>query len=266
MTAQESALTNTPHNSREAIQNRLAIGLIPRLALVLALLTRPGLALLAQGITLLFLMRADVPSPAIAVRSWWTVYGTLIDLGCLALLAWLVRREGIRLLDLIAFDKSKLKTDILLGLGIFIVVFPLTVFGGGMLARLLAYGSLQPELPAGAFVRTLPLLGVLYSRLLWWPLWSFTEELTFQGYALPRLQALTKSTWVSVMLVSFCWSIQHSFLPWINLQHGAYLFLTFMPLTIALQLIYLRVHRLTPLIIGHWLMDLVSVLFLLQVG
>lgn len=266
MIAEDSLITNALNNSPAAIQNRLAGGLIPRFSLVLVLLARPGLALLAQGITLLFLMRADVPSPAVAVRSWWTVYGTLIDLGCLALLAWLVRREGIRLLDLLSFDRSKLKTDVLLGLGIFIVVFPLTVFGGGVLARLLAYGSLQPELPAGAFVRSLPLLAVLYSRLLWWPLWSFTEELTFQGYALPRLQALTKSTWFSVMLVSFCWSIQHSFLPWINLQHGAYLFLTFMPLTIALQLIYMRVRRLTPLIIGHWLMDLVSVLFLLQVG
>lgn len=260
-------MTTIPvRNSPEAIQNQITGGWVSPFALMIMLLARPGLALLAQGITLLFLMRAGVPSPAIAVRNWWTVYGTLVDLGCLALLSWLARREGIRLLDLVSFDKRKLKTDVLIGLGIFIVVFPLTVFGGGMLASLLAYGRLQPELPAGAFIRTLPLLGVLYSRLLWWPLWSFTEELTFQGYALPRLQALTKSAWFSVTLVSFCWSIQHSFLPWINLQHGVYLFLTFVPLTIALQLIYLRVRRLTPLIIGHWLMDLTSVLFMLRIG
>ncbi len=175
-------------------------------------------------------------------------------------------REGIRLLDLVSFEKSRLKTDILTGLGIFIIVFPLTVFGGGMLASWLAYGSLQPALPEGAFIRTLPLLAVLYSRVLWWPLWSFTEELTYQGYALPRLQALTRRTWLSVALVCFGWSLQHSFLPWINFQHAVYLFITFVPLTIALQLIYLRLHRLTPLIIGHWLMDLASVLFMVQVG
>ena len=230
------------------------------------LLVRPVLALPAQGITLLIFILARIPSPAVTVRNWWTVYGTLVDLGCLALLVWLVKREGIRLLDLVGFDKSKLKTDLLVGLGIFVFVFPLTVFGGGMLASLLAYGSLQAELPQGAFIRTLPLLAVWYSRLLWWPLWSFTEELTFQGYALPRLKALTGNTWLPVALVSFCWAIQHSFLPWINLQHAVYLFLTFLPLTIALPLIYLRVRRLTPLIIGHWLMGLASVLFMLQMG
>ena len=194
------------------------------------------------------------------------MYGTLIDLGCLALLFWLTSREGIRLRDLFGFTKNKLKIDISIGLGIFLIVFPLTVFGGGMLAELIAYGSLSPVLPEATFIRTLPVLAVLYSRLLWWPLWSVTEELTYDGYALPRLKALTKSTWFSVALVSFFWSLQHSFLPWVNPQHGLYLFLTFVPLTIALQLIYLRVKRLTPLIIGHWLMDLVSVLFMLQIG
>ncbi len=237
-----------------------------RFAPLLVLLARSGLALLFQALTVLLFTRLDLPSPAVAVRNWWTVYGTLIDLVCLALLAWLVRREGRRLLDLVNFDRSKLKTDLLIGLGIFVIIFPVTVFGGGMLANLIAYGTLQPEYPAGGFMRTLPLLAVLYSRLLWWPLWSFTEEMTFQGYCLPRLRLLAKNTWLPVAVVSFFWSIQHSFLPWINLQHGLYLFLTFLPLTVALQLIYLRVRRLAPLIVGHWLMDLFSVLYLVQVG
>lgn len=44
------------------------------------------------------------------------------------------------------------------------------------------------------------------------------------------------------------------------------MFLAFVPLTLAMQFIYLRVRRLTPLIIGHWLMDLTSVLFMLQIA
>jgi uncharacterized protein len=253
-------------NSPEAIQGRPANGLIGRAAPVLMLFARSIFALLAQGLMILVLTRLNVNSPSVTVRNWWTVYGTLIDLGCLALLFWLARHEGLRLLDLASYNRGKIKTDILIGLGILIVVFPLTVFGGGMLSSLLAYGSLQPELPVGGFIRTLPLLALLYSRLVWWIPWSFTEELTYQGYCLPRLQALTKRTWLPVVLVSFSWSLQHSFLPWINLQHAAYLFITFVPLTIAMQVIYLRLRRLAPLILGHWLMDLTSVLFMLRVG
>ncbi len=255
-----------PMNSAEAVQSRLTAGRIPRFGPMLMLFARPVLCLLAQGITILILLQLKVQNPAITVRNWWSVYGTLVDLGCLGLLVWLTQREGIRLVDLISFVKAKIKTDIPIGLGIFIVVFPVTVIGGGMLSMLIAYGSLTPVLPEFTYIRTLPLLAALYSRILWWPIWSATEELTYNGYALPRLRAITKSAWLSVGLVSFFWSIQHSFLPWVNLQHGLYLFLTFVPLTIALQIIYLRFRRLTPVIIGHWLMDLFSTLFMIQIG
>jgi len=253
-------------NAPTALSARLAARRIPGSLLFLVTFARPLLALLVQGLFTVVFLLLKVQSPAVAVRHWWTVYGTLIDLGCLALLFWMTRREGIRLFDLISFDKRKLKTDVLIALGIFLIIFPATVFGGGMLASLLAYGNLNPVFPDGGFVRSLPLWAVLYSRLLWWPIWSLTEELTFQGYALPRLQAFTRSTWFSMALVSIGWSIQHSFLPWINPQHALYLFITFVPLTIASQFIYLRVRRLTPLIIGHWLMDLTSVLLLLQIA
>jgi hypothetical protein len=255
------ALSNSP----EAVQSRLAQGRIAPFGPLLLLFARPALILLAQGVALLLFVRLNIPNAAVAVRNWWSVYGTLADFGCLGLLVWLTRREGIRLRHLVGFDKQKLKLDILIGLGIFLLVFPLTVFGGGMLANLLVYGSSNPALPEGAFIRHLPLLALLYSRLLWWPLWSFTEELTYNAYSLPRLKAMTHSSWLSVALVCFFWSLQHSFLPWIDLRLALHNFLAFVALTVALQLIYLRLRRLTPLVVGHWLMDLVSVLFMLQI-
>jgi hypothetical protein len=258
--------TSIAINNPDAIRSRLQLGHIPLYGPWLMLIARPAFALLTYGIALFLFQQLNIPNASVVVRNWWTVYGTLIDFGCLALLFWLTRREQIRLIDLVSFVKSKLKTDILLGLGIFVVVFPICVMGGGMLAGLIAYGSVNPELPQFTFIRTLPLLGVLYSRILWWPLWSVTEELSYNGYTLPRLKLITKSPWLSVAIVSFFWSIQHSFMPWVNLQHGLYLFLMFVPLTIALQILYLRVRRLTPCIIGHWLMDLTSAMFMLQVG
>jgi hypothetical protein len=44
------------------------------------------------------------------------------------------------------------------------------------------------------------------------------------------------------------------------------MFITFVPLTIAMQLAYLRIRRLPPLIVAHWLMDFSNVLFLFQIG
>lgn len=250
----------------EATQWRLEKGRIPRFGPILMLCARPALLLIAQGATFLLFRQLDVQNATVAIRNWWSVFGTAVDLGCLALLIWLTRREGIGLRDLLGFVRSKLKFDISLGIGIFLLVFPLTVFGGGMLAMLIVYGRLDPLFPENTYIRTLPLLAVLYSRIFWWPVWSFTEEMTYNAYALPRLIALTRSRWLSIVVVSFFFSLQHSFLSLAGFHYGIYMFLTFIPLTIALELIYLRVRRLPPLIIGHWLMDLSSVLFMLQVG
>jgi hypothetical protein len=259
-------MTAVPINSPEEIQSRLAEGRIPRFGPVLMLIARPALILIAQGLTFLLFKQIDIPNASVAVRNWWSVYGTLADLGCLGLLIWLTRREGIGLRDLIGFVKAKLKTDIPIGLGIIFVVFPVAVFGFGRIAMLIAYGSVTPEFPEATFTRTLPLLAVLYSRILWWPIWSATEEMTYNGYALPRLQAMTRSTWLPVGLVSIFFSLQHSFLPWAGFQYAFYMFILFIPLTIALELIYLRVRRLTPLFIGHWMMDFFSAMFMLQIG
>ena len=167
---------------------------------------------------------------------------------------------------MIGLVKNKLKTEIPLGLGLFILIAPVTIFGGGMLAKLIAYGTLNPVFPEFTYMRVLPLVALLYARFLWWPIWSVTEELTYNGYALPRMLALTKSRWISVVVVSFFFAVQHSFLMLAGFQFGFYMFLAFFPLSIAMTLVYLRIRRLPPLIVAHWLMDLSNVLFLYQVG
>jgi membrane protease YdiL (CAAX protease family) len=254
------------NTARVIVQQYHPATLTPRkFAPVWMVLARPLLALAMQGSAVILFKKLQFQAPAVIVRNWWTVYGTLIDIACLALLFWLTRTEGTKLFKLISFDKRRIKKDLLHGIGIFIVVFPLAVFGGSMLAGKLAYGSFLPSLPEGAFIRTLPLWAVIYSRTIWWVIWSFTEELTFQGYALSRLQVLTRYKWLAVLWVAFGWSLQHSFLPFIDLRHALYLFIMFLPLTLALQWAYLRLGRLMPVIIAHWLMDLSSVLFMVQI-
>ena len=187
-------------NSQDFVRTRLLEGRIPRYGPVLMLVARSTFILLAQGITFVLFKLLNVENAGVVIRNWWPVYGTLVDLGCLGLLLWLTKQEGIGLLDLLGLVRSKLKTDIPLGLGLFIVIFPITIFGGGMLAMLIAYGTLDPVFSEYTYIRALPLLALLYSRIFWWPIWSATEEMTYNGYALPRLIALTGSRWRSVMI------------------------------------------------------------------
>lgn len=152
----------------EYIQSHFIAGRIPRYGPILILVARSAFILIAQGLTFLLFLSLNVPNPSVVIRNWWPVYGTLVDFGCLGLLAWLTRREGICLFDLIGLMKSKLKTEIPLGLGLFILIFPVAMLGGGALAQLVVYGSLNLAFPQYIFSdRVLPLLPLLYTRILW---------------------------------------------------------------------------------------------------
>jgi Type II CAAX prenyl endopeptidase Rce1-like len=250
-------------NSEVAIVERTAVGRIGWAGPLLLVFGRSALCLLAQALASGVFWLQRNPSPWLAAAPLWTVWATLADLGCLAALVWWTRREGVRLVDLFSFDRRRLRRDVLLGAGIFLVVFPVCILPATVLSSWLTFGTLDAPMYAGLLTgRILPLWAALYTACIWWPVWSVTEELTYNGYALPRLVALFRHRWLAIALVGIMWAAQHAMLP--GLSDGRYLLwrtLSFLPLILALAIIYLRTRRLFPLIIGHWAMDAFSVLF-----
>lgn len=248
-------------NSQEALRRRLSERRLGWVRPVLMVFARSAFALSAQGLVALMFLVQGHTSPGTAAGAWWTVYGTLVDIGCLVLLFRFTRREGIGLVDLVGFSRNMLIADVFLGVGLFLVLFPVVVAGGSLIASLLVYGTSHPDLPPEIFRRSLPRWGVLYSRLIWWAIWSFTEELTYQGYALPRLQVLTARSWLAILLVGSGWALQHCFLPFsLDGRQLLFRFLIFLPLVIVMPILYLRLRRLLPFVIAHWGMDFVLTL------
>jgi len=205
----------------------------------------------------LILFARHRPAPWREAGDWWTVYGTLVDIGCLIGLRYFTRREGIHLRDLIDTIRLRWGRDVFLGLGYFVLIFPLFL-GGGYFAQRFVYGSSGANpYKYLAHLHPLPVWATIYGLSLWWMIWSPTEETTYQAYALPRLQALTGRTWVAFLVVGFWWAAQHSALPFIpDWRYLLFRFLAFLPGVLAMMLIYLRTRRLAPLIVAHWPMDI----------
>ena len=95
-------------NSRTKLQERLQAGRITWKWPVIIVFARLIFAVLAQALVAGLYMLKGHPTPWQAAAPWWIVYGTLIDIGCFVLLARLARREGIRLFDLISFQRQRL--------------------------------------------------------------------------------------------------------------------------------------------------------------
>jgi hypothetical protein len=219
--------------------------------------------LLVQAcVAMAFFMRGD-PLPWRSQAPWWTVYATLIDIGCLLLLWRQTRLEGSRVVDLFGVDRSRLGREVLWGLLYLVVLFPIVVAGGTELAAWLVYGTthLSPAALAPGLLseRRLPPWAVAYSLSVFWLVWSPTEEVIYQAYCAARLRALTGRSWATVTVVGFWWAFQHSLFPLVlDWRLIVFRFLQFLPLVLVAQLIYLRTRCLPRMIIMHWPMDLLA--------
>ena len=249
-TPEPAAWTSVP-NSEEALRQRLAAGTLTWRGPALMLFARSLFGVGAQAVVAGVFVLGSSATAWQDAEPWLPVYATLIDIGCLALMWWLTRREGIRLFDLVGFDRRRLARDVLLGLAI--VPAELAVILGGVYAAgWLLYGTLTPPL----LFQSLPGPATLYAALVFPALWGLTEQMTYNGYLLPRFKVLSGNTSLAVACVGFVWALEHVFVPFtLDPRYMASRFLGALPNAVFQTLLYLRLRRLLPLAIAHALLD-----------
>lgn len=251
--------------SWQELQSRIARRQLTWAGPLVVLIARSVFMVVAQALVAGVYLARGHSSPWNAAAPWWTVYATLVDIGCLTLMWRFTRTEGIRLRDLVGRIRLRRGHDILLGIGCLLL---LSFFFSipGFMASKLGFDTAQTAMYPGLFSeRRLPLWAVVYSFSFFWLIWSPTEEMTYNGYTLPRIAALTGHKWIAVLLVGFWWALQHSFLPFIlDWRYVLWRFLFFLPGVFVIALLYLRIRRLAPLILAHWAMDLLAVFYTLR--
>ncbi len=179
----------------------------------------------------------------------------LVGLGCLIPLFFLVRREGIRILDLGNYRREGWLRDVLIGVGLFV---PFILLGMGVIFGGMALFQYTPPAPTGQ----LPIWVILFTIIVWPIIWAFSEDNTYLGYSLPRVEALTGGRkWLAAVVVWFFLSLQHIFSPpalaW---QIVLSWLVATIPFTALYCWLWWRLRRLLPIMIAHYLADIASAL------
>ena len=249
-----NASASTYPNSKAAIEKRVAAGKITWAGPLIMVSARTVLGWIVQALAVVLYFRGS-SNPWIEATAWWRVYGTLVDVGCIVLLVWLTRREGIRLFDLGNYRRKGWLRDVGLGVGMFILLTPFSV---GVTYAAMALFQFSP--PESGIV--LPTWATLYSLIIWWVIWAPVEDLTYAGYALPRLEALTGGKWLlAATVVNLFIVLQHSLFPFQGVHWPVILgMLGQIPILTVSGWLYLRWRRLLPFHVSHWLTDIMTVL------
>lgn len=245
-------------NGNQALRRRAEDGRLTWRGPLLMLFARSACAVVAQALAAAVLALRASPHPWRDAGAWFPVYGTLIDAGCLALLWRLTRREGIRPRDLVGAERRRVGREVLLGLAL---IPPSLAFilGGVYATSWLLFGKLSQ--PLFSDVSALPAPALVYGVVVWPAIWGLTEQMTYNGYTLPRLQALSRRTAVAIACVALVWSAQHVVMPLVG--DGRYMLFRLvspLPYAIFVTALYLRARRLLPFVVAHALMDGASVL------
>jgi membrane protease YdiL (CAAX protease family) len=250
-----NASETTFPNSKIEIQKRVAAGKITWAGPLIMASARTVLGWIFQALAVVLFFRGSA-DPWVEAAAWWRTYGTLVDVGCIVLLVWLTRREGIRLFDLGNYRREGWLRDVGYGVAMFILLTPFSV--GGIVAVM---ALLQYSPPASGVV--LPTWATLYRLIIWWVIWAPVEDMTYVGYAFPRLERLTGGKWLLASLVtSFFTVLQHSFFPFGGVQWQVIVANTvgIVPSGLVIAWLYLRWRRLLPFHVAHWLTDFMLVL------
>lgn len=252
-----ASVTASP-NSITEIRKRVAAGKIPWAGPLIVMSARTVFGWIGQALLAVLFYRGSVDAWRKA-GEWWPAYGTLMDIACLVLLVWLTRREGIRLFDLGNYRREGWLRDVLIGLAVFV---PMLVLSAGLSVgtmMLLGYTPQTAEVE-------MPLWRIVYILVIWPIIWAPTEDYTYGGYSLPRLEALTGKRWLTLVVVTFFAVLQHLFVPWppADWRYFVGWGVALVPTTLFLFWLYYRMdRRLLPGHVAHYLTDVVYMAVLL---
>lgn len=189
------------------------------------------------------------------ISHWWSVLASAVNLLLILLLVLISRKQGGNYWKLINHEKGKTTPKQVIAM---ILLILLVGMGGMYLAGFLCYGVIPYAAPM--LIAPIPLwLAVINIPLL--PIsTAFAEDGLYLGCGVNQI----KNKYAAVLLPAFFFALQHSFIP--MLPDGRYIlyrFLSFLPLTILLCWHYRRHRNPLPIMIGHAVIDLATVMQIL---
>ena len=189
------------------------------------------------------------------ISNWWSIVATIVNIITILILVLITKKMNISYSKLINYEKGKTKLKEV----IIITLIALVLASIGMnLAGLICYGVIPYLAPMMA--APIPLFLAVINFILLPLTVSFAEDGLYLGCGVNSF----KNKYLAILVPAFFYALQHSFIPVLfDFKFIAYRFLSFLPLTIIFCYYYYKKKNPVPMMIGHTIVEIASVVLVL---
>lgn len=208
---------------------------------------------------------------AIVVNSWevsqkyWLLTATMTNIVSIILLIILFKQDGKDYISIFSFNKTNIKKDISIFVGLIILTVPLIFLPAYLISSIL-WGD--PNIPTVMMFGSIE-KWLVYALLIAFPVTiAFAELSTYFVFIMPNLKNKLNIKWLALLLPIIFLSLQHCTMPFIpDINFIIYRGLMFLPFSILVGLaIYHRPSLFPYIAILHGLLDFgAAFMFLLEI-
>ena len=183
------------------------------------------------------------------ISNTWSAAASAVNIITISALIFMTKNDG-GLKKLINYEKGRTAPKQVVGMSIRILCLGM---GGMFLAGFVCYGKIPYAPPM--MIAPVPVPLAVINLILLPVSTALAEDSIYLGCGVNTI----KNRYLSVILPSFFFAIQHSFIPTLpDARYMVYRFLSFLPLTIVLSIIYRKNRNPVPIMTGHAVIDLLT--------
>lgn len=183
------------------------------------------------------------------ISNTWSAVASAVNIITIIALIFMTKNEG-GLKKLINYEKGKTTPKQVVGMSVLIIFLGMGVM---FLAGFLCYGKIPYAPPM--MIAPVPVPLAVINLILLPVSTALAEDSIYLGCGVNTI----KNRYLSVILPSFFFALQHSFIPTLpDARYMVYRFLSFLPLTIVLCIIYRKQRNPMPIMIGHAIIDVLT--------
>lgn len=189
------------------------------------------------------------------ISNWWSIVASIVNIITIVILVLIAKKLNISYFKLINYEKGKTNIKQIIIMCVITLVFAST---GMYLAGYICYGVIPYLAPMMA--SPIPLILAIINFVVLPLTVSFAEDGLYLGCGVNSF----KNKYAAILVPAFFYALQHSFIPVLfDFKFIIYRFLSFLPLTIIFCYYYYKKKNPVPMMIGHTIVEIASVVMIL---